>query len=324
MTVSIALCTFNGEKFLKEQLDSFSHQAILPDELIICDDHSTDSTIQIIESFQQSAPFNVQLYINESQLGSTKNFERAISVSKGDVIFLSDQDDWWYPEKIRIISDCFKGKYGGLFGGVFSDAEIVGETLNYQNRNLWDSIGFDKKKRKNFSEGDPLPMLLRRNVVTGATMAFDVKFKNLLLPIPEVWIHDAWISLLLACASHFQMIEQPLIKYRQHGLQQIGIRKPPITQKFEESLQNNEDFYLHEAEKFKLVQERLLGFSSRIKDPHSVELLTEKIDHLETRAVMRNHDLSRIAIPLKELASGRYHKYSLGWNSFFKDLFIGH
>ena len=322
MIVSVALCTYNGEKFLKEQLESFTNQTRLPDELIVCDDLSTDNSVHIVESFQRSAPFDVRLYINEFRIGSTKNFERAISLSKGNIIFLSDQDDWWHREKINTILDCFSPQ--GKYGGVFSDAEIVDETLNYQNRNLWESIGFDKKKRRNFAEGNSIPVLLRRNVVTGATMAFDADFKDLLLPIPEVWIHDAWISLLLACTSNLHMIEQPLIKYRQHGFQQIGIRKPSFSQKVEVTLQNKEDFYFREAEKFKLVSERLLSFQEKIIDPRSVELLREKINHLETRAIMRNHDLSRIAIPLKELVSGRYHKYSLGWHSFFKDLFIGH
>jgi len=322
MIVSVALCTYNGEKFLKEQLESFTNQTRVPDELIVCDDLSTDNTVRIVESFQQSAPFDVRLSINESRMGSTKNFERAISLSKGNIIFLSDQDDWWHREKIATILDCFS--HQGKYGAVFSDAEIVDESLNYQNRNLWESIGFDTIQRRNFFGGNPIPVLLRRNVVTGATTAFDADFKDFLLPIPEVWIHDAWISLLFAFASHLHPIEKPLIKYRQHGLQQIGTRKPPFTQKVDEALQNNENFYFREAEKFKLVHERLYAFPAKIKDPRSVELLREKIDHLETRAIMRNHDLSRIVIPMKELASGRYHKYSLGWNSFFKDLFIGH
>jgi glycosyltransferase involved in cell wall biosynthesis len=322
MRVSVALCTYNGEKFLREQLESFANQTRVPDELIVCDDLSTDNTVQIVESFQQSAPFDVRLYINGSQLGSTKNFERAITLSKGDIIFLSDQDDWWHQEKITTILDCFSPQ--GKYGGVFSNAEIVDETLNYQNRNLWESIGFDKKKRRNFAEGNAIHVLLKRNVVTGATMAFDSDFKDLLLPIPDVWIHDAWISLLLAFISHLHMIDYPLIKYRQHGFQQIGIRKPSFSQKVDATFRNKEDFYYREAEKFKLVYDRLLGFPAKIKDPGSVELLKEKIGHLETRAMMRNNDLSRIAIPIKELASGRYHKYSLGWNSFFKDLFIGH
>lgn len=322
MKVSIALCTFNGEKFLKEQLDSFIHQTRLPDELIVCDDNSTDNTIKIVESFQRSAPFNVRLFVNECRRGSTKNFERAISLSKGDVIFLSDQDDYWYPEKIGTILNCFALQ--GRYGGVFSDAEIVDEKLYYHNRNLWESIEFDKKQRKNFATGNPIPVLLKHNIVTGATMAFDANYTNLLLPIPEVWVHDAWISLLLTNVSNLRMIEQPLIKYRQHGFQQIGIKEPSFSRKVEIAFQNRVDFYFYEAEKFKLLYERLLENQSKIKDLSSIELLKEKINHLETRASMRNHNVSRIAIPMKELVSGRYHKYSLGWNSFFKDLFIGH
>ena len=120
------------------------------------------------------------------------------------------------------------------------------------------------------------------------------------------------------------MIERPLIKYRQHGFQQIGIKKPSFYQKVDDALKNKEDFYFREVKKFKLLYERLLENLSKIQDPSSIELLEEKIDHLETRAIMRNYDLSRIAIPMNELVSGRYHRYSLGWNSFFKDLLIGH
>jgi glycosyltransferase involved in cell wall biosynthesis len=324
MTVSIALCTYNGEKFLEEQLESFTHQTRFPDEIVICDDHSTDMTIQIVESFQKSAPFDVRIYINPSRLGSTKNFERAISLSMGDVIFLSDQDDWWYPEKISTILKCFEGKNRGKYGELFSDAEIVDETLNFQNRNLWESIGFDKKIRTNFAKGNAISILLKNNIVTGATMAFDANYKDLLLPIPEVWVHDAWISLLLAYTSNLHMIEQSLIKYRRHGFQQIGVRRPSFPRKVEKAIKNKGDFYFHEAEQFKLLYERLLENQSKIIDPSLLELLREKINHLETRAHMRNYDMSRIAIPMKELISGRYHKYSLGWNSFFKDLFIGH
>jgi hypothetical protein len=155
-------------------------------------------------------------------------------------------------------------------------------------------------------------------------MAFDANFKDLLLPIPDVWFHDAWISLLLASMSDLCMIEQPLIKYRQHPLQQMGIRKPSFSRKVEEAIQNNENFYFYEAEKFKLLYGRAHDFRANIKEPRLFELLKKKIDHLETRATMRNDDLSRIVIPMKELISGRYHQYSLGWYSFFKDLFIGH
>jgi glycosyltransferase involved in cell wall biosynthesis len=322
MTVSVALCTYNGEKFLTEQLESYSIQTRLPDELVICDDQSTDSTIDIIESFQESAPFRVRLYINESRLRSTKNFERAISLCTGDIIFLSDQDDYWKPEKIQTILDCFSSP--GKYGGVFSDAEIVDEYLNDQNSTLWNSIGFNRKRLRNFAKGNSLPVLLQEDVVTGATLAFDANFKDILLPIPDTWVHDAWISLLLACTSNLCMIEKPLIKYRQHGFQQIGLRGHSFSRKVEEAMNNKKDVYSCEAKKFTLAYERVLGFQGQIKDTRAVDLLKEKIIHLETRAKMNNHDLSRIVIPVKELVSGRYHRYSFGWQSFFKDLVIGH
>ena len=103
MKVSIALCTYNGENFLEEQLSSIGQQTRLPDELIISDDDSTDSTVQIAEKFAAIAPFSVKISINTKRLGSTKNFERAISQCSGDIIFLSDQDDYWNPKKINLI-----------------------------------------------------------------------------------------------------------------------------------------------------------------------------------------------------------------------------
>jgi glycosyltransferase involved in cell wall biosynthesis len=322
MTISVALCTYNGEKFLKEQLESYSSQTQLPDELVICDDLSTDNSVEIIDAFQQSASFNVRLFINESRMGSTRNFERVISLCKGDIISLSDQDDWWYPEKLKIILDFFSNQ--GKYAGVFSDAEIVDEHMNNQNVKLWDSIGFTRKRRMNFAKGNALPELLQQDIVTGATLAFDANYKDILLPIPDMWVHDAWISLLLAYTSNLYMIEKPLIKYRQHRFQQIGLSGHSFSRKMEDALQNKEGVYFREAEKFKLLYERVLTFRTKINDPCSIELLTGKIGHLETRANMKNYGLSRITIPMKELISGRYHQYSFGWQSFFRDLVLGH
>src|SRR5215207_2518174 len=100
--ISIALCTYNGEQYLQQQLDSFVAQSRPPDELVVCDDRSTDRTVPIVEDFAKRAPFRVELVINETNLGSTRNFEKAIGLCTGDIIFLADQDDVWLPEKLRI------------------------------------------------------------------------------------------------------------------------------------------------------------------------------------------------------------------------------
>jgi len=98
---SICLTTYNGSKYLQQQLDSFLAQSILPDELVVCDDGSTDATCEIIERFKQIAPFEVRLYKNENNLGYAQNFSKALGLCKGDFVFLSDQDDVWLPKKLN-------------------------------------------------------------------------------------------------------------------------------------------------------------------------------------------------------------------------------
>src|SRR5882762_9087557 len=100
MKISIAMCTYNGARYLREQLDSIAAQTRPPSELIVCDDNSLDETREIVAGFAASAPFPVRLGVNEQNLGSIRNFERAIKLCEGDLIALSDQDDVWLPEKL--------------------------------------------------------------------------------------------------------------------------------------------------------------------------------------------------------------------------------
>src|SRR5688572_3171861 len=98
--LSVALCSYNGARFIHDQLSSIARQSRLPDELVICDDRSSDNTIAIIEKFAVDAPFPVRSHVNPTNLGSTKNFELAISRCCGDFIALSDQDDIWHQDKL--------------------------------------------------------------------------------------------------------------------------------------------------------------------------------------------------------------------------------
>src|SRR6266550_1879624 len=129
------MCTYNGSLYLREQLDSIMRQTRLPDELVICDDCSVDETRQIIEDFASVAPFPVHLHVNEQNLGSTKNFEKAISLCEGDAIALADQDDVWNPFKLDRIETVLNSS--PKVGLVFSDAEVVDEKLKPLGYNLW-------------------------------------------------------------------------------------------------------------------------------------------------------------------------------------------
>ena len=102
-TASIALATYNGEKFLQRQLDTLAAQTRLPDEMAVCDDGSTDGTLEILRQFAETAPFPVRIFQNLKNLGPGRNFRKAFSLCEGDVTFFCDQDDVWFPEKLETL-----------------------------------------------------------------------------------------------------------------------------------------------------------------------------------------------------------------------------
>ncbi len=222
MKLSIAMCTYNGAAYLSEQLESLAAQTRLPDELVVCDDRSNDDgrTVEIIKAFALKSPFQVLLSDNRKTLGSKKNFEKAISRCRGDIIFLCDQDDVWRQDKLARFEDNFSSK--PETGLVFSDAEVVDEKLRPLSRL---SDGFGRESSTDLEQDRAFSALLPRNLVTGATMAFRSSFRRLMMPIPNDTIlqHDAWIALIIAAVAPVVFLKEPLIKYRQHGGQQIGV-----------------------------------------------------------------------------------------------------
>ncbi len=156
-------------------------------------------------------------------MGSTRNFELAIAECRGDIIFLCDQDDVWYPNKVKTIEAVFIDR--PETGAVFTDADVVDENLQPLGSRLWKYFRFRPKEQAQVEAGDALSVLLRHPVATGATMAFRSSFRDFLLPMPPTW-HDAWIALLIGTTSHLVALPAPLIAYRQHGHNQVGIPRP--------------------------------------------------------------------------------------------------
>src|SRR5437667_1892892 len=210
---SVAMCTYNGAQFVEEQLESIASQTQSPCDMIICDDASTDRTVEIVKTFASRVSFPVRLFVNEKNLGSTKNFEKAISLCQGQLIALSDQDDVWLPQKLEHFAAEFSRRPN--VGMVFTNAEVVDEWLQPLGYRLWDSIGFDRAHQRHFRNGRALDVLLPGVTVTGATMAFRSTFKSLIIEIPTnlALIHDGWIAAMIASVAEVSLIEEPLIKY---------------------------------------------------------------------------------------------------------------
>jgi glycosyltransferase involved in cell wall biosynthesis len=222
-TVSVAMCCYNMASFVEEQLDSIARQTRRPDELVICDDRSDDRTVEILRAFAARAPFDVKIIQNEQRLGCNKNFEKAIALCTGDIIFLSDHDDVWRPQKVERILDLMRDP---SVGAAFGDAEVVAADLAPLGFTLWDTCNFNRDRRKRFADGEQFPELIANNVMQGAATAFRSSFRSAILPIPLEWQHDYWIALIVSALSFIRFIEEPVLDYRQHGGNLLGAGTP--------------------------------------------------------------------------------------------------
>lgn len=313
LSLSIALASYNGERYIGEQLDSIARQTRLPDELIISDDASVDSTPAVALAFARHAPFPVRFLENSERLGSTRNFESAIRACSGDIIFLCDQDDVWYANKIAAIEERFINAPGT--GAVFTDADVVDQDLRPFEQRLWKTYRFSPKEQAQVAADDALGVLLRHPVVTGATMAFRSTYRDLLLPLPDTW-HDAWIALLIGATSSLDALPIPLVAYRQHGANQIGIPR-----RGKNRGKNRAEIYGPRLLLFKAARTRLLEFANRFPaDKQTIKRLDEALLFLHARTALPKARWRRLPTAVHELMTTRYHRYGYGLKSFFKDL----
>ncbi|HEV2116436.1 MAG TPA: glycosyltransferase family 2 protein [Terriglobales bacterium] len=313
---SVAMCTYNGARYVREQLHSIAGQSVVPDELVICDDASTDHTVELVEEFATHSSVPVRLRCNPATLGCTANFEQAIRLCRGEIIVLADQDDVWKPTKLGAIAVSFARNPAA--GYVFSDAEIVDEHSDRLPMSLWDLVGFAPQQ---FPPSQQFAMLLRRNLVTGAAMAFRTSLRDLLLPIPDDWGHDYWIALLGSIFSYGVPIPQRLFFYRRHLAQHRGCGRDTFLQKVKTSMAAEAD-YRAKAARITKLRQRVAACARTAACPSAyLQLVAEKELHFSRRALIRSaHGGTRIARLLNEAVSGRYQRFSSSWSSVIRDL----
>jgi glycosyltransferase involved in cell wall biosynthesis len=321
LRISVAMCTYNGARFLSEQLESIGAQTRLPDEVIVCDDRSTDESAEIVKSFAHHAPFSIHLEVNANNLGSTNNFEKAIGLCQGEIIALADQDDVWRPEKLSCLAGVLERD--DRIGAVFSDAELIDEDSRPLAGTLWSSFLFKSSEQKKFERGQGLKVLLKHGTVTGATMAFRSKFRDLTLPIPPRQVHDHWIVLLIASVSQLAPIRTPLVRYRRHQAQQIGPGTDSLWQMIRLARDAGRDEYFGEVERFSEICERLCDRGETFHPhPNALRLIQEKIRHRKARGSLPSSKLLRLPLLIREIATYRYWRYSNGFGSVAKDMLV--
>jgi glycosyltransferase involved in cell wall biosynthesis len=207
------MCTYNGERFVEAQLESILNQTRVPDEIILCDDVSTDSTVDRARKIAGKSSITVHIIQNEKNLRYLKNFESAISRTTGDVIFLSDQDDFWFPDKVATMMVPFAQNPEVVLA--YSDALLTDGEL----RPTGDTV-FGRRKGMQLQNTPTVRQLGRGVGFNGPVLAFHSRLKPLILPISplsEQWGHDHWISFLAYAVGETRVIDRPLLYYRRHG-----------------------------------------------------------------------------------------------------------
>ncbi len=199
MRISVCIATYNGEKYIKEQLNSILSQISEDDEVIVSDDGSSDKTISIIESIRDS---RIKIFHNTGRHGFICNFENALQKAKGDYIFLSDQDDIWLPNKVKIIMKMFVD-----YDLIVHDAELIGANGEILGKNYYSLL----HNKTGFWSN------LWKNRFIGCCMSFKKEVLNACLPFPKhISGHDFWIGMYAVKTFRVCFIPDVLLQYRRH------------------------------------------------------------------------------------------------------------
>ena len=200
MKISVCMATYNGEKYIKEQLESILNQSLPVDEIIISDDSSTDNTVRIIKDLNES---RIVLLENNKFRSPIFNFENALNNATGSVIFLSDQDDIWMTDKVRILNENLK-----QYDLVVSDASLVDA-----NGFITDDSFFELRK-----SGAGLFKNIYKNTYLGCCMAFNRNILKKSLPFPaRIPMHDIWLGLIAEKRGNTYFCKEKLVHYRRHS-----------------------------------------------------------------------------------------------------------
>jgi glycosyltransferase involved in cell wall biosynthesis len=326
MKISIALTTFNGCKYLSEQLFSFVTQTRLPDELIVVDDCSSDGTVDMLYSFSANSPFPVRIVQNEKNLGHGQSFGKALSLCSGDLIFISDQDDVWFKDKIETvhkIADEYQSEHCFL-----NDAIITDEYLSSSQVSKMEQIS-----------RAGLPM---ENFVMGCCTAVRRDFLDIALPIPKsLYAHDSWIIGISDGLRLTRRSNKALQYYRRHGQnvsqlivnepKKIGFLRYRISRMMKllsrlnsgDALDLELAYYLALIERISERRDRLEHISDKTSIDEFFNRAAQRLDVLSNRSEIRKlNGLSRTLKVTKYFYSGGYSG-SGGLFGAIKDVIAG-
>lgn len=319
--LSIVMCTYNGAAYLQPQLDSLLAQSLRPDEIVIGDDGSTDASMDMLQAFAvraRDAGIAVRLLRHRENMGYVDNFSAGLRAATGEVLFLCDQDDVWQADKLARMSERFEQHPSLLL--LHSDARLVDAEGRSLGCSLFEALQMTPQEKEAIHGGRAFDVVLRRSFVTGATAALRRELVSLALPVAPGWIHDEWLAALAAAAGRVDFIDEPLIDYRQHGANQIGMRKRTLAMKWRDLLLPRGRLLADEAERLRWLEDFLLQAGLRDSRDRAAQVRDKRV-HFERRvAIGRLPRRFRWSPILRETRNGCYRRYGTGIRSVLRDL----
>lgn len=317
-TVSVVLCTFNGERFLDQQLRSILAQTVVPDEIIISDDGSTDSTLAIARDFSARHPaLTWSITARKAPLGVTENFASALVTARGDLIALCDQDDLWEPHRISAAVSAFRDESILL---VHSDATLV-DSGGAPRGSLMEVLNLTTRERGALGSGNSLEALVKRNLVTGATVMMRRVLLESALPIPPGWVHDEWLALIASSQRGLVFLDQPLIRYRQHGSNEIGAKRTDFDEAATRLREPRSQFFARKLLRNQGI-DRLVASAPSWLSEESKDLLRRKVAFDLWRSAVPQSRLHRVVPVLSAWARGHYGRFARGYLDVIRDLVL--
>ncbi len=210
LKTSVAMAAYKGEKYILEQLKSIEEQTVMPDEVVIVDDCSPDRTVRVVKEYASKSKLNIKIFENEYNLGFRKNFEKATSLCRNEVIFFCDQDDVWKNNKVEVFIREFQQNENLVYA--FSDAEVTDEKLNVFSKSVWELFGV---KWNEMNKQEFFDKIQSRYFPLGFSVAVKKNFLEKIVPFQID--HDGWVALCAPTFGEVKAICEKLVYYRRHS-----------------------------------------------------------------------------------------------------------
>ncbi|UZN50271.1 glycosyltransferase family 2 protein [Cupriavidus cauae] len=325
MTCGVAMCTYNAGVYLSAQLDSITRQTQMPDQVVVCDDGSTDGTWCALNQWAKQARsiygIDVILRRNAESLGVARNFEQAVMLLRTDLIFLADQDDVWHDDKIEVLAACLATNRDTMLA--HADVRLVDGNGAPLGRTMFEAMRLSRSELELLRGDKMFEVLCRRNVVTGMSSAFRRELLSIALPFPEDWLHDEWIGVCAAAFAKIATLPRLLADYRQHDRNVIGV--PPTeflryVRGIKKLIRTDRHLYLAtRLRRLRALRGRLMKYG--VIAPDKLYLVDGAIEHLQRRIRFPRNSMARALAVMAEHRTGGYQRFSSGIAESVRDLF---